>query len=72
VVPFQLRIDTGYSTVNGTILSSEDPNAFNFRNNQTAIVPKPLDIPASATKNKNGAFKWQVPAWSITILQFNA
>ncbi|KAI9689643.1 MAG: hypothetical protein M1820_010141 [Bogoriella megaspora] len=71
-VPLDVNIDAGYSSVNGTIITNDDPNGFNYRNNMTAIVPQPLNISSAAYGAGNGAFKWQVPAWSITVLQFNA
>ena len=70
-VPLTVDIDTDWSSVNGTILTAPDLNDFNFRNNQTAVVPKPLDLPSNATTS-NGTFVWNVPAFSITVLQFDA
>lgn len=58
-----------FSSVNGTIISAPDVHAFNFVNNQTEVVPKPLALPASVAPNQT-KFDWQVPAYSITVLQF--
>lgn len=66
-VPLSVALDTTYSSVNGTILTAPDPNAFNFRNNQTAVVPRPLNLTAPVAGN--GSFVWNVPAYSITVLQ---
>lgn len=69
-VPLTLNLDATYTGVNGTILTDPDLNAFNFRNNQTAVVPVPVTgLPAMGSGAKN--FSWDVPAYSITVLQFD-
>lgn len=75
-LPLTVSLDTAYKGVNGTMLQSDDPNAFNYVNNQTAVVPHPLNLTAGSgyglpNDNKNGSFMWQVPKFSITVLQFN-
>ncbi|KAF2396417.1 glycoside hydrolase [Trichodelitschia bisporula] len=69
VANLAVDIDTPYSAVNGTILSAEDAKAFNFVDHQTSVVPRPLSLPAQ--KSSTGNFNWKVPAFSITVLQFN-
>jgi hypothetical protein len=47
-VPLTITFDTTYSSVNGTTLQTDNPNAFNYINNQTAVVPRKLkstDLP---------------------------
>jgi len=68
-VPLTVGLEQAYSGVNGTIITADDPNAFNFRNNQTAVVPVPLDL--SGSTSSDTSFSWSVPSWSITVLQFN-
>ncbi|KAF2431603.1 glycoside hydrolase [Tothia fuscella] len=71
-VPLTVNIDSGYSGVNGTILTSNDIDDFNFFGNKTVVVPKPLvGLDADGLGTVNGTFKWDVPRWSITVLQFN-
>ncbi|GFZ49473.1 hypothetical protein JCM24511_07593 [Saitozyma sp. JCM 24511] len=72
-VPLDVSFDASYTKVNGTILRNDDPNAFNWINNQTAVVPQALGTNASALPSvgSNGTFTWTVPTWSITVLQFD-
>jgi hypothetical protein len=72
-VPLDISFDASYTKVNGTILRNDDPNAFNWINNQTAVVPQALGANASALSSvgSNGTFTWTVPTWSITVLQFD-
>jgi len=70
-----LGFDTPYTHVNGTILKPPTPgdlNAFNYRNNATAVVPQPLTFTTSlGTWAANSTkFNWTVPAYSIAVLQF--
>ena len=51
--------------------TNENVNGFNYRNNATAIVPMPASIPASAMAANGSSFSWDVPAFSITVLQFD-
>ncbi|KAI9759757.1 MAG: hypothetical protein M4579_002142 [Chaenotheca gracillima] len=72
--PLTVEFDQPYQHMNGTILTSGDQNDFNFRNNQTAVMPKPLDMANSSTgsaSNGSADFDWNVPAFSITVLQFS-
>lgn len=68
-VSLTLDFDTSYTSVNGTILTNPDVNGFNYRNNATAIVPVAVDLPSS-TNQTGTTFEWGVPAFSITVLQF--
>ena len=67
-VPLTVDLDVTFSDVNGTILTNEDINAFNYRDNRMAVVPVPLTLPPTNNQSK---FDWQVPAHSITVLQFD-
>ena len=49
--------------------TNDDLRGFNYRNNQTAIVPVPADLKGASSDN--GAFTWDVPKWSVTVLQFD-
>ena len=68
-VALGLDIDTSYSRVNGTILTAPDPNYYNYINNQTAVIPTPINI--SSTGSPDGKFMWKVPRFSISVLQFD-
>jgi alpha-N-arabinofuranosidase len=74
-VPLSINLDADYMTVNGTILTANDVNAFNFMDKQTLIVPKKLEGLRSLIRTKelsrlNSFLSWDVPRWSITVLQF--
>jgi len=69
-VPLQVTLESQWDEVNGTIITGPDPNGFNYKNNQTALIPVPVDLSASTTST-NGSWSWNVPAYSITVLQFN-
>lgn len=81
-----LTLDVPYQAVNGTILEAPIPgdlNAFNYFNNATAVVPKPiagltgfgteaLGYNATAVGMGVGrSFNWTVPAYSVVVLQFD-
>ncbi|KAL9111959.1 MAG: hypothetical protein Q9227_003579 [Pyrenula ochraceoflavens] len=73
-IPLSATLNTPYSSVNGTILTNPDLNAFNYKNNQTAVVPVPFTPGSSAAGNSTGGtgnFEWDVPAFSISVVQFN-
>jgi len=68
-VPLDVVIDAAYSGVNGTIITYPDLNGYNYLNNQTAIVPKPIE--GLSSHSGNGSFEWDVPKFSISVLQFD-
>lgn len=79
-VSLDLNFDTTYTSVNATTLQNDDPNAFNWITNQTAVVPRTLNgtqLPqkaASPSKRDNSGcwhWQWNVPVFSSTVLQFN-
>ncbi|KAL1637860.1 hypothetical protein SLS56_000417 [Neofusicoccum ribis] len=72
-IPLSVSIDAAYSKFNGTIMQNDDINGFNYVNNQTAIIPRPLGANGTAVpaKSSNGSFIWNVPIHSITVLQFD-
>lgn len=55
------------------MMAHDDINAFNYVNNQTAVIPRPLGANGTAlpAKSSNGSFIWNVPIHSITVLQFD-
>jgi alpha-N-arabinofuranosidase len=70
-VPLSVDIDATYFSVNGTILTNPDLQGFNYFNNQTAIVPRPIEGLMSNSTSGNGTFQWSVPAYSVSVLQFD-
>lgn len=70
-VPLTINFDCAYSAVNGTIITASDINAYNYVSNQTQVVPQPLTLNSTLAGAKNGRFIWDVPKWSITVLQFD-
>jgi len=69
-VSLSVALETPFNGVNGTIISGPDPHAFNYKNNQTGIVPVALNITSNSRKAGED-WAWDVPAFSITVLQFN-
>ncbi|KAL1982903.1 hypothetical protein VTN96DRAFT_755 [Rasamsonia emersonii] len=68
-IPLTINLDQAYKGVNGTILTHPNLYGFNYLNNQTAIVPVPANI-TSPSKSQN-RFDWDVPKYSVTVLQFD-
>ncbi|KAK3066493.1 hypothetical protein LTR53_017133, partial [Teratosphaeriaceae sp. CCFEE 6253] len=68
-IPLTVDITQSYKAVNGTILTAADLNSYNYVYNQTEVVPKPLDL--SGAECGNASFQWDVPRWSLTVLQFD-
>jgi len=71
-----LQVDTPFVSVNGTILeppTAGDLNAFNYFNNKTAIVPKPIMGLQNITHGLNSSegLTWTVPAYSVSVIQFD-
>lgn len=56
-----------FSTVNGTILTHSDVNAFNSLANRTVIKPEPLENPWRVGE---GRLEWEVRGFSINVLEF--
>jgi alpha-N-arabinofuranosidase len=59
-VLMDVKLESSWTSVNGTIITADDPNAFNYRNNQTAVAPLPLNL-ASSVPATNGSWSWSVP-----------
>ena len=77
-VPLTINLGQSYIGVNGTILTAADLNSYNYIYNQTEVVPKPLNVsgsgssgPAGYGGGNNGSFNWEVPRFSLTVLQFD-
>lgn len=69
--PVGLTVDLdGWKGVNGTIITADDLNAYNYVNNKTQVVPVETDL-SCATSHGNGSWGWDVPAFSINVLQFD-
>ena len=68
-VPLSVNLGASWESVNGTMMQNDNLHAFNSVENMEAVVPKALDIPSSPSGN--GAFSWDVPKFSITVLQFD-
>lgn len=72
-----LKLDTTYGFVNGTTLHAPDPtdlNAFNGWHDDHVIIPQAiadLDNFGSQSDNGSRALHWQVPPYSVNVLQFN-
>lgn len=56
--------DANIRAANATVLSHEDPYAFNFFGNAT-IVPKPV----GGQKVKGKSVEWSVPGYSVSVLE---
>ena len=67
-VTLDVQFDRPYSAVNGTILTDADLDAFNYKDNATAVVPVPVAFGAEGTPS---SFSWDVPGWSVSVLQFD-
>jgi len=52
-VSLDLNFDASYTSVNGTMLQSDNPNAFNFVNNQTAVIPRMINGTALPQMSNN-------------------
>ena len=74
-VPLTVNIPQPYHSVNGTILTAADLNSYNYVYNQTEVVPKPLNLtsapPAYGRHDGKTSFQWDVPRFSLTVLQFD-
>lgn len=80
-VPLTVDITQSFTTVNGTILTAVDLNSYNYINNKTEVVPVPLQLNSTTPSAGNGTvpygnsssseWSWDVPKFSITVLQFN-
>lgn len=74
-MPLNVEIDAPYSRFNGTTITHSNINAFNFHDNKTEVIPKPIDFSNGSGRGNyslgNGSFFWKVPSYSITVLQFD-
>jgi alpha-N-arabinofuranosidase len=70
-VPLDVKLENSWRSVNGTIIMGTDPNGFNYKNNATALIPNPLQLEGNTRPGRGGDWKWNVPGYSITVLQFN-
>lgn len=82
-VPLTVDITQSFTTVNGTILTAVDLNSYNYVNNQTEVIPVPLQLnsttpsagnataPYGNSSSSGSEWSWDVPKFSITVLQFN-
>jgi len=73
-VPLNLQFTQQYHSVNGTILTAPDLNSYNYINNMTVVTPQPIDFSGSNSSSSygtQGTFQWDVPKFSVNVLQFN-
>ncbi|OCL10174.1 glycoside hydrolase family 51 protein [Glonium stellatum] len=66
-IPLTVNLDTSFKSVNGTIITNSNPNAYNTVEDMEAVVPRKLNVTSTSGKK----FMWIVPAYSITVLQFD-
>ncbi|KAI7082118.1 glycoside hydrolase [Hortaea werneckii] len=72
-VPLTVNMPQRYQSVNGTILTGADLNSYNYIYNQTEVIPKPINFtnaPITYSPSSNGSFQWEVPRYSLNVLQF--
>ncbi|KAL9595196.1 MAG: hypothetical protein Q9219_006590 [cf. Caloplaca sp. 3 TL-2023] len=69
-VPLRVDLDVGFSGVNGTIITDQNVSRYNYVGEPDAVVPRPVELSGSEVMG-NGSFEWSVPAFSITVLQFD-
>ncbi|KAK5941790.1 hypothetical protein PMZ80_005741 [Knufia obscura] len=67
-IPLTIDTDRALTAANGTMITAPSLSSFNYINNQTVVAPAPItNLPSF-----NGqTFSWDVPAWSINVLQFS-
>jgi len=68
-IPLTVTLDAAFKSVNGTILTAVDLNSFNFIQNQTEVVPAPINF--TAGYSGAGDWTWSVPKFSVSVLQFD-
>lgn len=67
--PLTISLDASFTGVNGTSITAPSLQSFNFLHNQTVVFPKAIeDLPAPS--GNASQFVWNVPAFSINVLQF--
>ncbi|KAI6817140.1 glycoside hydrolase [Hortaea werneckii] len=72
-VPLTVNMPQKYQSINGTILTGADLNSYNYIYNQTEVVPKPINFtnaPVTYSSSSNGTFQWDVPRYSLNVLEF--
>ena len=66
-----IDFDVEWTTVNGTILMSGGIYDANTRETPSLVVPMAIeDLPTDASGTNGTGFQWDVPAYSIVVLQF--
>ncbi|THV87228.1 glycoside hydrolase [Aureobasidium pullulans] len=70
-VPLSVNIPSAYSGVNGTSITASDLNSYNYVGNKTEVVPRPAEVESTASSANGSAWSWDVPKFSITVLQFD-
>jgi alpha-N-arabinofuranosidase len=69
-LPLTVNLDRTYTTVNGTILTAPELYDSNTLNHSSIVVPKAVEASWREIQTTTKLI-WDVPKWSITILQFN-
>jgi len=67
-ISLTLNTDRTLTGANGTMITAPSLTSFNYINNQTVVAPSAItNLPTPSGQ----AFNWDVPAWSINVLQFS-
>lgn len=70
-VPLSVEIPGGFQNVNGTIITDRNFSRYNYIGEPDAVVSRSVDLSGSEVVRGNGSFGWDVPGFSITVLQFD-
>jgi len=73
-VPLNVDFGRPYGAVNGTILTAPDLNSYNYIDNMTVVYPQPIDFGGAGQTGYQaggGEFSWDVPRFSVNVLQFD-
>jgi len=75
-VPLTVEFDAAFTAVNGTIIQADDLNSYNYIDNKTQVVPLPIAGLSAGNGSAGGyagssAFQWEVPKFSLSVLQFD-
>ncbi|KAF2492145.1 putative vacuolar segregation protein [Lophium mytilinum] len=66
-VPLSVVLDVEIRGVNATVIVNVDENAENTEDEMKVVVPKVANV----TQARERRWSWNVPAWSIVVVQFD-
>ena len=67
-IPLTIDTDRTLTAANGTMITAPSLTSFNYINNQSVVAPSPImNLPSPSGQS----FSWDVPSWSINVLQFS-